>query len=191
MSASSQVANLSRPQLQALAKVWWLVLLRGVLSILFGVLAFAWPAKTVFALVMIFGAFMLVDGILSLVGAFTGRVRPAPTWWLVLVGLAGIAAGIVTFMSPGLTAIVMVLFIGGWAVVHGIFEIVGAIQLRKEGGAEWWLILSGVLSVVFGLVLIFMPGPGVLGLVWAIAAYAVAFGATWVALAFRLRKYRA
>lgn len=191
MSASSQVANLSRPQLQALAKVWWLVLLRGVLSILFGVLAFSWPAKTVFALVMIFGAFMLVDGILSLVGAFTGRVRPAPTWWLVLVGLAGIAAGIVTFMSPGLTAIVMVLFIGGWAVVHGIFEIVGAIQLRKEGGAEWWLILSGVLSVVFGLVLIFMPGPGVLGLVWTIAAYAVVFGATWVALAFRLRKYRA
>lgn len=176
--------------LHALAKAWWLVLLRGLLSIVFGVLAFLWPAITLFALVVLYGAFALVDGIVALIGAFTGRFKPMPTWWLALVGLAGVAAGIVTFMWPGITAIVLVMFIGAWALVHGVFEIIGAIQLRKEIDNEWWLILSGVLSVIFGLLVIAMPGAGALGLIWAIAAYSVAFGISWVMLAFRLRKHQ-
>jgi len=176
--------------LHALAKAWWLVLLRGLLSIVFGVLAFIWPAITLFALVVLYGAFALADGVVALIGAFTGRLKPLPTWWLVLVGLAGIGAGIVTLLWPGITAIVLVMFIGAWALVHGIFEIVGAIQLRKEIDNEWWLILGGVLSVVFGLLVLLAPGPGALGLIWAIGAYSIAFGITWIMLAFRLRKHQ-
>ena len=191
MSVSSATPSLTpRPMLHALAKAWWLVLLRGLLSIVFGVLAFIWPAITLFALVVLYGAFALADGVVALIGAFTGRLKPLPTWWLVLVGLAGIGAGIVTLLWPGITAIVLVMFIGAWALVHGIFEIVGAIQLRKEIDNEWWLILGGVLSVVFGLLVLLAPGPGALGLIWAIGAYSIAFGITWIMLAFRLRKHQ-
>lgn len=179
-----------RPLLHALAQGWWLVLLRGILSVVFGVLAFAWPALTLFTLVVLYGAFAFADGILALIGAFTGRVKGVPTWWLVLTGLAGLAAGAVTFLWPGLTAIVLILFIGVWAIVHGIFEIIGAIQLRKEIDNEWWLVLGGLISVIFGVLVILAPGAGAVGLVWAIAAYSVAFGIMWIMLALRLRKHR-
>jgi len=179
-----------RPMLHALTKCWWLLLLRGIAAIVFGVLAFIWPGLTLVTLVLLYGAFALVDGVLSLVAAFTGSAKPVSTWWLVLVGLLGIAAGIVTFLWPGITAILLVLFIGAWALVHGIFEIIGAIQLRKEIDNEWMLILGGVLSVIFGAIILVAPGAGALGLVWAIAAYSIVFGIMFVALSLRLRKYR-
>ena len=97
-----------RPMLHALAKCWWLLLLRGIAAIVFGVLAFVWPGLTLVTLVLLYGAFALVDGVLSLIAAFTGSVKPAPTWWLVVVGLLGIAAGIVTFAWPGITAILLI-----------------------------------------------------------------------------------
>jgi len=175
--------------LHALAKCWWLLLLRGLAAIAFGVLAFLWPGLTLVTLVLLYGAFALVDGVLSLVAAFTGGVKPVPTWWLVVVGLLGIAAGAVTFLWPGITAILLVLFIGAWALVHGIFEIIGAIQLRKEIDNEWMLILGGVLSVIFGAIVLIAPGAGALGLVWAIAAYSIVFGILFVALSLRLRKH--
>ena len=106
-----------RPMLHALAKCWWLLLLRGLAAIAFGVLAFLWPGLTLVTLVLIYGAFALVDGVLSLAAAFTGGAKPVPTWWLVVVGLLGIAAGAVTFLWPGITAILLVLFIGAWALV--------------------------------------------------------------------------
>jgi uncharacterized membrane protein HdeD (DUF308 family) len=191
MSVSSATTSITpRPMLHALAKAWWLVLLRGILSIVFGVLAFMWPGLTLVTLVLLYGAFALVDGVLSLIAAFKGRAKAIPAWWLVLAGIAGIAAGVVTFLWPGITAIVLVMFIGAWAIVHGVFEIIGAIQLRKEIDNEWWLILGGVLSVIFGLIVLFAPGAGALGLIWAIAAYSIAFGITWVMLAFRLRKHQ-
>src|SRR5262247_3765943 len=154
-----------RPMLHALAKVWWLLLLRGIAAIAFGVLAFIWPGLTLVTLVLLYGAFALVDGLL------------------------GIAAGIVTFVWPGITALLLVLFIGAWALVHGIFEIIGAIQLRKEIDNEWMLILGGILSVIFGLIVLIAPGAGALGLIWVIAAYAIVFGVIFVALALRLRKH--
>jgi len=175
--------------LHALAKCWWLLLLRGIAGVIFGVLAFIWPGLTLVTLVLLYGAFALVDGVLSLVAAFTGSAKPVPTWWLVVVGLLGIGAGIATFVMPGITAILLILFMGGWALVHGIFEIIGAIQLRKEIDNEWMLILSGVVSVLFGLLVLIAPGAGALGLVWAIAAYSIVFGISFVALAFRLTKH--
>jgi uncharacterized membrane protein HdeD (DUF308 family) len=149
-----------RPMLHALAKCWWLLLLRGLAAIVFGVLAFLWPGLTLVTLVLLYGAFALVDGVLSLVAAFTGSTKPVPTWWLVVVGLLGIAAGAVTFLWPGITAILLVLFIGAWTLVHGIFEIIGAIQLRKEIDNEWMLILGGVLSVIFARLFSLPRGPG-------------------------------
>jgi uncharacterized membrane protein HdeD (DUF308 family) len=178
-----------RPMLHALAKGWWLLLLRGIAAIAFGVLAFLWPGLTLVTLVLLYGAFALVDGVLSLVAAFTGSAKPVPTWWLVVVGLLGIAAGAVTFLWPGITAVLLVLFIGAWALVHGIFEIIGAIQLRKEIDNEWMLILGGVLSVLFGAIILIAPGAGALGLVWAIAAYSIVFGITFIGLSLRLRKH--
>jgi uncharacterized membrane protein HdeD (DUF308 family) len=177
-----------RPMLHALAKCWWLLLLRGIAAVLFG-LAFIWPGLTLVTLVLLYGAFALIDGVISLVAAFTGSAKPVPTWWLVVVGLLGIAAGIVTFAWPGITAILLVLFIGAWALVHGIFEIIGAIQLRKEIDNEWMLILGGALSVLFGLIVLIAPGAGALGLIWAIGGYSIVFGILFIALALRLRKH--
>jgi uncharacterized membrane protein HdeD (DUF308 family) len=182
-------AHPTTPLLHALAKGWWLLLLRGIAAVIFGVLAFAWPGVTLLVLVLIYGAYALVDGVLALAAAVMGRGGPIPTWWLVIVGLLGIAAGIVTFVWPGITALLLILFIGAWALVHGIFEIIGAIQLRKEIDNEWMLILSGALSVLFGLGVLILPGAGALALIWVIGAYSIVFGILMIAFAFRLKKH--
>jgi uncharacterized membrane protein HdeD (DUF308 family) len=171
-----------------LARNWWLVLLRGIAAILFGVLAFMWPGLTLVTLVIFWGAFALVDGVLAIASAVMGG-NPMPRWWLVIVGLAGIVAGILTFAWPGLTALVLLTFIAAWAIVLGVFEIVGAIRLRKEIEGEWLLILNGVISVLFGLVLLWRPGAGALAVVWIIGAYAILLGIIYVALALKLRKH--
>jgi uncharacterized membrane protein HdeD (DUF308 family) len=181
---------LGRPMLHALARQWWLLLLRGIAAVIFGVLAFAWPGLTLITLVILYGAFALIDGVIALAAAFSGAAKPIPTWWLVVVGLLGIAAGIVTFLWPAMTAIVLVLFIGAWALAHGVFEIIGAIRLRKEIDNEWMLILGGIVSVLFGAILIIAPGAGALGLIWAIAAYSIVFGILFIAFSLRLRGHR-
>jgi uncharacterized membrane protein HdeD (DUF308 family) len=174
--------------LNLITRNWWLVLLRGIVSILFGVLAFAWPGPTVLALALLFGAYALADGILALVAAVNGGDRSAPAWWLVLVGLLGIAAGIIAFFWPGKTAFALVVMIGAWAVAIGIFEIIGAIRLRHEIDDEWWLILAGIFSVLFGLAVLLRPGAGALAIVWLIATYAIISGALMVAFSFRLKR---
>ena len=174
--------------LSALAKNWWLLLLRGVCAILFGVLTFVWPGITLLTLVLLYGAYALVDGVLALAEAVMGGA-PAPRWWLALVGLSGIAAGILTFAWPGITAFVLLLFIAGWAIGTGVLEIVGAIRLRKEIQNEWLLIASGVLSVIFGLILVAQPGTGALALLYVIGTYAILFGILEVWLSLRLRGY--
>lgn len=177
------------PLLHALARYWWLFLLRGIAAIIFGILAFLWPGITLVTLVLFWGAFALVDGVLSLAHAFMGGGMGS-RWWLALVGLAGIAAGIVAFMAPGLTAVVLLLFFAGWAIALGVFQIVGAIQLRKQIDNEWTLILSGVVSVLFGILLIAMPAAGLVGFIWVIAAYAIVFGVLLIGFAFRLKKHQ-
>ena len=169
---------------------WWLLLLRGIAAILFGVLAFIWPGITLVTLVFLYGAFALIDGVIALAAAFSGAAGPLPTWWLIVVGLLGIAAGVVTFLWPGMSAIVLVIFIGAWAVAHGVFEIIGAVKLRKEIDNEWTLILGGIVSVLFGAILLIAPGAGALGLIWAIAAYSILFGILLTAFALRLRGHR-
>ena len=166
------------------ARHWWAFALRGVVAILFGVLAFAWPAVTLTVLVLFWGAFALVDGVLALVAAF-------PTdhdhrWGLLLEGVVGIGAGIVTFVWPGLTALVLLYIIAVWALLTGVLELVAAVRLRKVIQNEWWLALSGIASVLFGVVLLAAPGAGAVAVVWLIAAYAIVFGLLNLAVALRL-----
>jgi uncharacterized membrane protein HdeD (DUF308 family) len=174
--------------LHALAKNWWLLLLRGIAAIVFGVLAMVWPSITLWSLIILYGAYVLVDGAFALGAAIFGG-SPAPRWWLAIVGLLGIAAGIVAFALPLLTGLTLLLIIGSWAIVSGVFEIIGAIRLRNEIDNEWMLILHGAISVLFGALVIINPGAGAVAIVWMIATYAIVAGVILCALAFRLRKH--
>jgi len=168
--------------------MWGSVVLRGVAAVLFGVLAFAWPGITLAALVIVWGAYALADGVLALIAAYRVRDQGKPFWSLLIVGLLGIAAGIVTLIWPGMTALVLLLFIAAWAVVMGIFQIIAAIRLRKEIQGEWLLGLSGVLSVLFGIVMFVQPGAGALALIWAIAGFAIVFGVLLIWLGLKLKQ---
>ncbi|WP_288132077.1 HdeD family acid-resistance protein [Microbulbifer sp.] len=190
---SDQMINLStRPMLRLMADNWWVALLRGLFAVLFGVLTFVWPGITLLSLIILFGAYTLVDGVVAIYGAIQGRGQASKSslWWLLFVGITGIAAGILTFFYPQVTGLVLVVFIGAWALVRGIFEIIGAVRLRKEIDHEWLLICAGVLSVIFGLVLLMKPGAGALALLWLIGGYAILFGLILVWLAFRLRRLK-
>lgn len=174
--------------LHELARNWWLLLLRGIAGILFGLLAFAWPGITLLSLVILYGFYALIDGLFAILAAIKGG-NVESRWWLILIGILGVAAGLLTFFWPDITALVLTMFIGAWALIHGILEIVGAIKIRKEIDNEWWLILSGALSVIFGLMVLIMPGAGALALIWVIAAYAIIFGGLLVGFAFRLKRH--
>lgn len=188
MAISSAIRStpLRRALLHTLAKNWWMLLLRGICAIVFGILAFVWPAMTLVTLILLYGAFAFVDGAFALIAAITGGAA-APRWWLALVGVFGIAAGLATWFWPGLTALVLLYFIAAWAVVTGVIQIVGAFQLRKEIDNEWLLIAAGVVSVLFGGLLFVHPGAGALTVLFIIGAYAILFGLLLVFLALRLR----
>jgi len=180
--------GLGSAMLHALAKNWWMLLLRGIAAVIFGVLALAWPGMTLLTLILFYGAYALIDGVLAIVAAITGGAL-LPRWWLAIIGLLGIAAGLLTFMMPGLTAIVLLYFIAGWAIATGVFQVIGAIKLRKEIDNEWFLILSGIISVLFGVAMMAAPGAGALALITVIGIYAVLIGVLLVALSFRLKKH--
>lgn len=170
-----------------LARNWWALALRGIFGIIFGILAFIWPGVTLGALVILYGAYALVDGIFALVAAMRAAEAHRRWWTLVIEGLIGIAAGILTFAWPGITALVLLFLIAIWAILTGVFEIAAAIRLRKEITDEWALGLSGAASVIFGLLLAIFPGEGAVALVWVIGAYAVVFGVLLLVLSLRLR----
>lgn len=173
----------------ALARNWWALALRGAIAVVFGLLTFAMPGMTLQILLLLFGAYALVDGIFTILAAV--REAQAHHRWgvLLLEGIAGILAGVLTFAWPGITALVLLYLIAAWAIFTGIFEIAAAIKLRKVITGEWFLALSGVASVLFGLLLFLAPGPGALVVVWWIGAYALVFGILMIALAFRLRSW--
>lgn len=177
-----------RPMLDALARNWGIILLRGILAILFGILTFIWPGITLITLVLLYGAFAFIDGVLAIAAAITGGA-PAPRWWLALIGLFGIAAGVLTILWPHITALVLLLFIAGWAIASGVMQIVGAIKLRQEIDDEWLLIASGALSVTFGVLLAMWPKAGALAMLFVIGSFAIMYGILLVAFSLRLRKH--
>jgi uncharacterized membrane protein HdeD (DUF308 family) len=174
-----------------LARNWWVLVVRGVLAVVFGILAFVWPGATVTALVILFGAFMLVDGLFALVTAWRRADRRMSWWPFVLEGLSGVAIGVITFFWPGVTAFALLYLIAAWAFITGVFEIAAAIRLRKEIRGELILALIGVASILFAVLVVLFPGEGAVAIVWAIGAYAVVFGALLIVLGIRLRRLRA
>ena len=170
------------PIARALAGHWSSLAIRGVCALLFGIVAFMMPGLTLTTLVLIWGVYALIDGVLALVAGFKAKI-----WSLGLIGLVGVLAGIGTFVYPGMTALVLLYFIAAWAIITGILAIVIAIRLRKEITGEWALGLAGLLSMLFGAMLIARPGAGALAVVYLIAGYAVALGILLLMLAFRLK----
>ena len=165
-----------------------LLMVRGLVSIAAGVLAFVWPGLTIAALVMLFGIYSLIDGVTNLfLGVKKRSAASSSSWHMVVQGIVGVVAGVLTLIWPGVTAVVLLTLIGIWAIVTGAFEIFAAMKLRQEITGEWLLALSGALSVVFGLLLILAPGLGAIGLAWCLASYAIASGIVLIALGLRLR----
>jgi uncharacterized membrane protein HdeD (DUF308 family) len=173
---------------ESLARNWWAVVLRGIAGILFGLMTFFAPGISLAALVLLFGAYAFTDGIFSLVAA--ARHRGGEPWWMLLLhGLAGVGAGVVTLIWPAITALALLYVIAFWALITGGFEIAAAIRLRQVLTGEWLLILSGIASVGLGILLVLFPGPGALALILWIGAYAFVSGAFLMALGFKLKSW--
>ena len=171
--------------LPEITRNWWAVALRGLAAVVFGIAAFVWPQVTLTALVLLFGAYALVDGIFSLIYAF-GSATPF-RGLLVVEGLVSIVAGIVALVWPGTATLAVLYLIAAWAVVTGIVEIVAAIDLRRVIENEWLLALGGIASIAFGVLLALQPTAGAVAVAWLIGAYALAFGMLLIALGYRLR----
>ena len=172
-----------------LRRGWWTLLLRGIAAIAFAVLTWVKPGISLTALVFVFGFYATVDGILGIWMAVAGRKGNEHWWALLLGGLLGVVVGTVSFLAPGITALVLLFYIALWAIATGSLELVVAIRLRKEISNEWFLVLAGLASVAFGVLLIARPGAGALAVLSLIAAYAFVFGLILVMLAFRARSF--
>lgn len=175
--------------LHILSTNWWTLAIRGGIAILFGVIVLLAPAIALEALVLLWGAYALSDGILSVWAGLKGHGKHQHWWVSVLEGVVSIFAGLAAVMWPGLTALVLLYIIAAWAIFTGVTELFAALQLRKEIAGELWLALSGVVSILFGALLFFAPGTGILAVLWILAFYAIAFGAFLLVLSFRLKTH--
>jgi len=169
---------------------WWLLAIRGLAAVLFGVLAFMWPGLTLLTLVFLFGIYAVVNGVLALAVAYKARKGYPRFGALVIEGVLSIVAGVIAFAMPGITALSLLILIACWAIVTGVFEIVAAVRLRKAVTHEWLLVIAGIASIAFGVLVMIMPGAGALALVWWIGAYTFAFGVLLMLLAFRMRHWK-
>ncbi|NGO00338.1 HdeD family acid-resistance protein [Grimontia sp. S25] len=180
--------TLQKQLVGALSRNWWVLLLRGIASIIFGFMLWTLPTEeSVETLILVFGIFAFVDGALQVWTAIMERKERDNWVVLMLWGVVGIAAGIMTFTVPGLTAVALLFYIAIWAIAKGVLEIIAAIRLRKEIAGEWLLILGGVISILFGGFLMSNPAAGATALIWVIAMYAFIFGVLFMALSFKLK----
>ncbi len=171
----------------AARSVWWIIVVRGVVAIAFGVLALFYPESTAKAIVIVFGIWALADGVMALVSIVTGGGR---AWgWLLLEGVLGIAAGVIAFREPAITVFALVLVIAFWSLMIGVLEISGALQLRQVPGSGWgWLLAAGIASLIFGILLIANPGIGAATVLVLIGIYAIVVGVFWLISAFMFRR---
>jgi uncharacterized membrane protein HdeD (DUF308 family) len=173
--------------IETLKRHWWVPVIRGIAAIIFGIIAFAYPGLTIASLVLLFGAWVLVDGIFRIVGA-VGHRATDPDWgWQLVIGILGILVGLLTFHAPQVTALALLIYIAAWALMIGAGEIAIAIKLRREIKGEFFLILMGLASIVFAVLLLWNPLPGAIALIWLIGSYAIVFGVLGVIFGFRLR----
>jgi uncharacterized membrane protein HdeD (DUF308 family) len=174
-----------QPILPTLATNWWALLLRGIAAVLFGLAALFWPGLTLFVLIVFFGAYTVVDGVFAIVAGI--RAEGGRRWLLLAEGALGVLAGLIAFFYPGITALILLYVIAAWAIFTGILRVVLAISLRREIENEWLFVLSGVLSLLFGVILAVLPGVGLLSLVWLIGIFALIVGVVLIVLGFRMR----
>jgi len=169
-----------------MARAWWTFILRGVIAILFGLVCLFFPPLAIIGLATLFGFWLIMDGVTGLTGAWSARGSGG--WWVSLLeGIAGLVAGFLAIVWPVITAFVLVLLVGAWAILTGVFEIWTAIRLREHIKGELFLAIAGVISALFGLYVVIFPGAGILSVLWLIAVFALAFGVTLIALGWRLR----
>lgn len=174
--------------IRIVSRFWWVYALRGIFAILFGIAALFWPGLALTVLVLLFSAYVLVQGIFLLIAAF-GAKEITPNWRVVLLeGIISVLIGIIAFAWPDITAMALLAIIAIWAFISGIVEIYAAVQLRKAIEGEWILGLAGILSIIFAIILIVYPAAGALAVLWIIGFYAILFGILTLYLAFKIRK---
>lgn len=176
--------------LETLKRHWWVPVIRGIAAIVFGIIAFVYPGLTIATLVLFFGAWILIDGIFRIVGAIGHRASDPDWGWQLVVGLLGIVVGLLTFHAPQITALALVIYIAAWALMIGASEIALAVKMRREIKGEWFLILMGLASIVFAVLLLWNPIAGAAAVIWLIAWYAVVLGILAIFFGFRLRSLR-
>ena len=170
-----------------LAKYWWVFLVRGLFALAFGIMAIAVPKIALTSLILIWGVYAFADGLVALFAAFTGRVHGDERWLVGLQGLIGFVAGLVTFANPAITALGLLMFIAAWSIAIGVLQIYTGIKLRNEITGEFWLELSGFISVVFGFWVMARPGAGALAVIWVIGGFSILFGIMLIAFAFKMK----
>src|ERR1700730_4672493 len=173
--------------IEILKRHWWVPVIRGIVAIIFGIISFIYPGLTIATLVLFFGAWVLIDGIFRIVGAIGHRASDPDWGWQLVIGILGIVVGLLTFHAPQITALALVIYIAAWALMIGATEIAMAVKLRRGIKGEWFLILIGLLSIAFAVLLLWNPVAGAAALIWIIAWYAVIFGVLGIFLGFRLR----
>ncbi len=175
---------------RVMADNWWVALLRGIAAILFGLMALIWPGLTVYALLIVFGAYAVFDGVMAIIVGFQRKSDDDSWWSWALDGFLSIVIGLMALFWPEATALAFVIWMAAWAVVAGIFRIIAAIRLRKEIEGEWALGLSGLLMVIWGVLMALIPAAGLLSLAWLIGVFTLLIGGVMVVLSFRLRGMR-
>jgi len=176
--------------IETLKRHWWVPVIRGIVAIVFGIIAFTHPGLAATTLVLFFGAWVLIDGIFRVVGAIGHRASDPDWGWHLVIGLLGIIVGLLTFHAPGITALALVIYIAAWALMIGASEIAIAVKMRREIKGEWFLILMGLASIVFAVLLLWNPIAGAAAVIWLIAWYAVVMGVLAIFFGFRLRSLR-
>lgn len=189
MTSASTESRKTEAMNDMLANNWWVVALRGVVAILFGIAAFAMPLVTMLSLVAVFAAFSFVDGLFGIIAAVRGARRGERWVWLLLNGILGIAAGAVAILWPGITVLAFVILVAVWALISGTFMLISAFRLKIDHGRVW-LAIGGIASIVFGILLVISPLIGALVLTFWTGAHALVLGGTLLILAYKLRSHR-
>ena len=185
------MSTAANPMLWFNEKHWWQIALRGFIALIFGILVLAWPGVSLFILAIIFGAYVFVDGIFTLVAAVNYKAGAGRRTWLFIRGIAGIIVGLITFFWPAITALALVILIAAWALVTGFMELIYAFRANQDSAIRWMFAISGILSLILGALMLAQPLLGALVIVWVIGAYAVLAGILLIILGFRLRGVKA
>ncbi len=174
---------------QVVSQNWWMLALRGVLAIIFGLVALFFPGIALLAFIAVFAVYAIIDGIVAVGVAIRERATASRWWWVLIEGILSILAGIFAIFYPGETALILLYIVAAWAILTGITEIVTAITLREYLAHEWALIIAGAISIVFGIILFIRPGAGLLSILWLVGIYSIIFGVLFIVRAFQFRSW--